>query len=181
MSGAARRKPDPKKHCLHCGMQMRRKRIDGRLEDNTSFARRRYCDRECMAKGMVKPEVTKGTYMWRARQLRGPSCETCGSTSKLHAHHVDENWRNNDPSNIQTLCATCHLKLHWSKRQHRTHIRTVDGDSLDGLLGLVEQSYDHLPAEMVEQMRAHVSGLWARPGERSSAGAGILVRLMELE
>ncbi|NDE99979.1 MAG: HNH endonuclease [Verrucomicrobia bacterium] len=53
-----------------------------------------------------------GTFHWRARKHRGTSCEACGSTDLLHAHHVDGQPENNDPSNIQTLCVFCHNFLH---------------------------------------------------------------------
>lgn len=54
-----------------------------------------------------------------------PSCEDCGtgnekrdtdgflrSKIRLTIHHIDENVRNNDPSNLSTLCRKCHDKLH---------------------------------------------------------------------
>lgn len=177
MSGAIRRKPEPRRACVHCGMQLRRKRMPGgRLEDYGVFTRRKYCDQQCMSEGMVQPDVTRGAHMWRARKHKKLECEECGATTRLQAHHVDENWRNNAPSNIATLCATCHLKLHWSKRQHRGHLRTVDGDHLDGLIGLCEQAYGQLPEDLAAQMREHITGLWSRPGSRAAAQ---LVRMID--
>jgi len=35
----------------------------------------------------------------------------CGST-RLTIHHIDHNPYNNDPNNLQTLCATCHINIH---------------------------------------------------------------------
>jgi len=39
-------------------------------------------------------------------------CECCGFIPKhlcqLDVHHVDGNHENNDPTNLQTLCANCH-------------------------------------------------------------------------
>ena len=52
-------------------------------------------------------------------------CEHCGfepvHISQLDVDHIDGNNQNNDPSNLQTLCANCHrLKTHlnkdWEKR-----------------------------------------------------------------
>ncbi|WP_050670485.1 HNH endonuclease [Luteipulveratus halotolerans] len=43
----------------------------------------------------------------------GKPCEACGSTTRLHVHHKDRNWRNDEPANLMTLCASCHLRLHW--------------------------------------------------------------------
>lgn len=46
-------------------------------------------------------------------------CEKCGfnpvHTSQLDVDHIDGDRWNNDPSNLQTLCANCHrLKTHLS-------------------------------------------------------------------
>jgi 5-methylcytosine-specific restriction endonuclease McrA len=35
-------------------------------------------------------------------------CAQCQSTEELEVHHIDGNWRNDDPKNLVTLCATCH-------------------------------------------------------------------------
>lgn len=40
-------------------------------------------------------------------------CEQCGTESKLQVHHIDKNVANNDPSNLRTLCVSCHMKHHW--------------------------------------------------------------------
>jgi hypothetical protein len=50
--------------------------------------------------------------LWRARKLRGPNCEACGTKRRLHAHHVDGNQANNTSENIQTLCNNCHNFWH---------------------------------------------------------------------
>lgn len=45
-------------------------------------------------------------------RYRKESCETCGFIpqhgSQLDVDHIDGNSKNNDPSNLQTLCANCH-------------------------------------------------------------------------
>lgn len=41
------------------------------------------------------------------------ACETCGSKSRLGLHHKDRDRMNNSPENLQTLCPTCHTRLHW--------------------------------------------------------------------
>lgn len=47
---------------------------------------------------------------------RKTRCEVCGrkrtSHRNLDVHHKDEDRSNNDPSNLQTLCWSCHTKLH---------------------------------------------------------------------
>jgi hypothetical protein len=112
------RKPDPTKHCPTCGERMSRKRINGRLEDRAAFLRRVYCDRTCMALGYVKDVPShKDAYHWRARRMRSDSCEFCGATENLHAHHVDGRRENNSPENIQTLCGSCHSTHHHRARR----------------------------------------------------------------
>jgi len=39
-------------------------------------------------------------------------CEICGSTTELQVHHIDCNRDNNAPSNLITLCQTCHAQIH---------------------------------------------------------------------
>src|SRR5256885_1119 len=52
---------------------------------------------------------------WRAAVLdrAGRRCERCPSTTtRLHAHHIDRNRKNNRLSNGKCLCASCHRKEH---------------------------------------------------------------------
>jgi len=44
-------------------------------------------------------------------QHKKSKCETCGSTKNLMVHHNDGNRKNNKPSNLKTLCWSCHEKL----------------------------------------------------------------------
>ena len=39
-------------------------------------------------------------------------CEHCGSIEKIHIHHKDKNWRNNNIDNLQALCKSCHNSFH---------------------------------------------------------------------
>jgi hypothetical protein len=106
------------KTCKACGLELKRKRFNGRLEDLTVFKKRIYCDRACMAKGFVKDVPSdEGTYHLRAKKLRGSFYEACGATKKLHAHHIDSNPKNNCQENIQTLCASCHAIHHHRARR----------------------------------------------------------------
>lgn len=56
--------------------------------------------------------LTRDGYRYHARKMREESCENCGITETLCAHHKDRDWTNNAPSNIQTLCNSCHTSLH---------------------------------------------------------------------
>jgi hypothetical protein len=54
------------------------------------------------------------------------SCESCGTTDLLHLHHMDEDRTNNSPTNLRTLCASCHTRWHWEhgKTPWRKHSPT---------------------------------------------------------
>ena len=105
------RKPDPVRTCPVCGALMERKRFNGRLEDRTRFLSRRTCSQRC---GNSREAVQADSHRWRARQVEPRTkCEKCNTTERLHVHHKDRDVTNNDPSNLMTLCASCHLKLHW--------------------------------------------------------------------
>ena len=38
-------------------------------------------------------------------------CQICNKKATL-IHHIDRNWQNNNPTNLVSLCNTCHLNLH---------------------------------------------------------------------
>ena len=46
---------------------------------------------------------------------RGFKCEICSSIPQqkrsLHLHHIDENPKNNDTSNLRLVCASCHTRI----------------------------------------------------------------------
>lgn len=108
------------KHCEHCAEPMSRKRFNGRLEDFTRFSLRKHCDQFCSAEAMKKEDPLREAYAKRARkQSLKSACETCGTTERLSIHHEDRNWRNNDPSNLKTLCSSCHTSLHHSRGEIR--------------------------------------------------------------
>lgn len=41
-------------------------------------------------------------------QHKKSKCQRCGSTKNLMVHHKDGNRKNNKPSNLETLCWSCH-------------------------------------------------------------------------
>ena len=106
------RKADPIKHCAACNKEMKRKRINGRLQDRATFLKQKYCNRSCMANGQTKDTATRSAIQKRIAKHRKSSCELCGSTKVLSIHHKDRNWKNNVISNLQTLCSSCHTSLH---------------------------------------------------------------------
>jgi len=56
--------------------------------------------------------LTRDGYRFHARKMREKSCVDCGTTESLCAHHINGDWTNNNPSNLQTLCRSCHTSLH---------------------------------------------------------------------
>ena len=105
--------PTPGKNCKHCRVQLDRKIINGRLEDRGVFMRRVYCGRACMASAMVKQECASPSHSrMKAHRQATKACQTCGRTGRLHVHHRDENPSNNSPSNLMTLCPSCHRLCH---------------------------------------------------------------------
>ena len=100
------------RHCEHCAKLLERRRNDsGRLEGYRDFMRRRFCSLSC-ANSRPKGGQSRKAYHYHARKKREGACECCGSTSRLQAHHVNEDWTDNSPENIQTLCIFCHHFWH---------------------------------------------------------------------
>ena len=111
--------PTPEKYCLHCGVRLIRPRFkNGKLEAPTLFLRRKYCSSTC---ANSKHIVTKNSYHKRARKYRKEKCEACGTIKSLQAHHIDQNYKNDDQKNIQTLCKHCHD--FWHKVATRLRIK----------------------------------------------------------
>jgi len=103
------------KNCEACGILMSEKKYPNSREGITQFRQRRFCSRLCAVIIHRKQHpTTRQAHLCRVRHLRKMSCEKCGATTSLHLHHRDKNWANDSATNIQTLCATCHLKLHWA-------------------------------------------------------------------
>lgn len=73
----------------------------------------------------IKTILTRPDGKWRTnakyRRFLKQTCERCGfipeDLCQLQAHHLDHNHHNNTPSNIQTLCANCHMLYHTRHRQ----------------------------------------------------------------
>lgn len=56
------------------------------------------------------------------RQHKGPTCEACGfegHACQLDVHHKDGNHANDEPSNLQTLCANCHRLVTFQSKSPR--------------------------------------------------------------
>lgn len=104
-------KPTPQKSCEICGITLTRKRFNGVLEDYSAFIRRKFCSLSC-SNSRSKGGKSETRMRVAAQKLIGESCECCGSSMNLHAHHVNGDWSDNRVENIQTLCESCHHSWH---------------------------------------------------------------------
>ena len=112
------RKPTPERYCGFCGKRLERKREkDGDLESLLHFGKRKFCDRMCMAQAFGERE-DPNPQNWtaahaKARRLIPPgSCSKCGAPNASDVHHKDGDWTNNEPSNLERLCRSCHNSIH---------------------------------------------------------------------
>lgn len=110
--------PVKQRLCRTCQAPLNRKRRpNGDLETRHEFERRRFCDRACMAasmEGQIKIPSPKNSHRQSGKAATS-QCENCGRTrrtGRLHVHHHDLNPMNNDPSNLRTLCGSCHRRCH---------------------------------------------------------------------
>jgi hypothetical protein len=78
------------------------------------------------AKGNIKYGSKCSKCRTFGRRTKKDHCEMCGFVAKdpvqLDVDHIDRNSSNNDPSNLQTLCANCHrlkskLNNDWTPRE----------------------------------------------------------------
>src|SRR5215831_7143626 len=140
----------PEKRCLMCDTRLNRRRYpNGEIESPYWFLRRQFCSLHC-ANSRFKGGLSRKAFYNRARKFRKKQCEACGNQeARLHVHHVDENWKNNSPDNLQTLCSFCHQfwhRLHerlglrcqermpeFSSLWHRQHLEGLGGSEVMGI------------------------------------------------
>jgi len=108
-------KSDPEKYCERCGILLRRKRYGSTLEDMTRFLSRKYCSSRCSnSRGVLSQSFTQQHKI--SVKFRKERCALCGNTpinsGHLHVHHINGDWKDHRPENLQTLCVGCHLSLH---------------------------------------------------------------------
>ncbi len=130
----------PNKICRTCGRAFNRSLFGKRLEDATRYQKRKYCTKSC-ASFRKEAMTNKSVFSSEAQALRKNICEACGSRSVLVAHHINGNITENHPSNIMTLCQSCHSKLHWSLRKRGVIHGWYSEPSKHELLKLMKLSY----------------------------------------
>jgi hypothetical protein len=128
--------------CQNCGKEYKRKPCFA--------AKSKACSKQCL--GVIQRTEHKGKLwaphspilwksgpdnpMWRGgdenydTKFVGQACERCSSTRRLLVHHIDENKRNHDHANLETLCRKCHQNHHAEPRRDpktgRYSIRVLD-------------------------------------------------------
>lgn len=104
------------KTCVFCGKPLP-------LMNPARLARRKFCDRRCMANSFTgrppsKP-LSNAMAHYRSRRLVPPGpCQKCGNPNGTDVHHIDRDWSNNDPSNLERVCKRCHGGLHVRELTH---------------------------------------------------------------
>lgn len=124
--------------CIQCNSEIERGTgKSGRKEENYRYLSRKFCNFKCSGAYMkdrkisVKQlgagrQLSRATYAKMAGKFRKNNCERCGTDQKLTVHHINKEWWNNDPSNLMTVCNSCHSKIH----HEMGDIKTPIGDRL---------------------------------------------------
>ena len=118
--------PMEPRNCAHCGKTMERKRYNGKLEDRSRYKERKYCNYTCM--GKAKQIGDKVTIQYSRRQSAKTvreKCEICEASNKtLQVHHKNGNPLDNATENLQTLCVSCHQKVHSQRYTEEGDLKT---------------------------------------------------------
>jgi hypothetical protein len=123
----SKRKDVVKDVCHACGVA-----IEMRQSVRRSKSGFYYCSRSCAVTENNKiykrkenhPNWTGGKSNYRhGRELK--RCAECGETRAylLTVHHRDRNRSNNDPDNLEDLCANCHITRHLVVRKGKLVLR----------------------------------------------------------
>ena len=114
------KKPD-NVNCSNCGKSCRKTQSDIQAAKTGML----FCSRECKDESQLKGLLPVGHY-WTSRQYRKlafrekpQKCEICGYNKYpeiLEVHHKDQNRYNNQITNLEILCPTCHSEQHFILR-----------------------------------------------------------------
>jgi hypothetical protein len=100
--------------CEGCGLEFRHR----------GYQSRRFCGSAChhaSQTGVARSAAGLKVVTKQAHRAAIGKCERCGWSLEvrvLHVHHIDHDHRNDEPSNWEVLCPTCHKHHHFTdKRQ----------------------------------------------------------------
>ena len=120
----------PKVICEYCGKEFNRPNawLKGR--------KLHFCSRKCHSAwqvGKLKPNKCGNKHpRWKGgsspRKFLKDGCELCGSKKNLLVHHKDKDRHNNNLSNLQTLCESCHNKVHNNVRNFKEAYKKLERD-----------------------------------------------------
>lgn len=105
--------------CVICGKNPQRKKAG--QEKYMAMCRtcntKRYQTKAGKAKALARIDARNRPYRIELKE----KCERCNfipaHVCQLDVDHIDGNHKNNDPTNLQTLCANCHRLKSWQERQ----------------------------------------------------------------
>lgn len=101
-----------KSTCKSCGKETMKSLSTSNRNDSN------YCDRECYNNRRKENlKRLKRHTAYYDDLLEGTKCG-CGINEiyLLQIHHKDGNHNNNEPDNLEVVCANCHIKRHLKKR-----------------------------------------------------------------
>lgn len=94
-------------------------------KDNTGTSWRCGKRDQQLVRESMSRRIAAGTKDGHKHHRKG-YCERCGfipeHVCQLDGHHKDGNHKNNDPNNVETLCANCHRYVTWLQKLRRHHV-----------------------------------------------------------
>ena len=88
------------------------------------YNRGKYCSKICYTKeccGKNHHNYKHGYALFK-KMPRSIHCKICKKLGKNENHHIDGNTKNNEPSNIITLCLSCHRSIHGIAKRHHMNL-----------------------------------------------------------
>lgn len=138
MSAWSVRKPEAthvRGFCIKCGVNQQKKHSSGRYQALCSP-----CD---------KRRFNGKNYNNLYEKYKLKECNRCNFEAKhkcqLDVHHIDGNHHNNDPNNLETLCANCHRLEHFGKEKAPRNFEIPRGYSFEYFSGCKEVRTQLIP------------------------------------
>jgi len=126
------------RHCPTCKKPL----VPGNSEYFSDFKKRKFCNNECKLKRSGKNSCNwqgglsfeKYSIDWTEtlrisiRERDRYTCRVCGNKQgdiTHHVHHIDYNKENCNPTNLITLCISCHMKTNTSRNKWKTLLMKI--------------------------------------------------------